>query len=135
MEYITGLHALNLDCKLDTCGDWHTSSLRWDKLNIKESEVSVFGSYGIEQERSVPEHKEKHNVANHIRAILDLLEDKSFSILGDFKNDFVCNDKYTNEIFNKVSLLLPSKEIEDFMHKTYGKEWRTWIGEKNTVKS
>jgi len=24
MKYITGIHALNLPCSLDTCGDWHS---------------------------------------------------------------------------------------------------------------
>lgn len=127
MKYITGQQALNLPCSLDTCGDWHTSALRWDKLNIKDSEGSVFGDYGIEQGKEIPEHSnEFYNVANHIRAILDLLEAEQFALITNFNNDYICNNKYTEEIFEKVSMLLPNTAISNFMHKTYGKEWRLW---------
>jgi len=49
MEYITGIHALNIPCKLDTSGDWHASALKWEKISTAESKDSLFGDYGIEQ--------------------------------------------------------------------------------------
>ncbi|WP_273235640.1 hypothetical protein [Ileibacterium valens] len=30
MQYLTGIHALNLNCDLGTPGDWHQSGIRWD---------------------------------------------------------------------------------------------------------
>lgn len=132
MMYLTNLHALNLPCSLDTCGDWHTSALDWSKLSLKNSENSIYGDYGIEFNKAVPEHSERYNVANHIRAILDLISERKFSLISNFKDDFICNDTYTQEIFDKVYELLPSHDIDTFMRKTYGRRWRKWIGEKNT---
>lgn len=131
MMYLTNLHALNLPCSLDTCGDWHTSALDWSKLSLKNSENSIYGDYGIEPNKAVPEHSERYNVANHIRAILDLISERKFSLISNFKDDFICNDTYTQEIFDKVYELLPSNDIDTFMRKTYGRRWRKWIGEKN----
>lgn len=38
MKYITGIHALNLPCRLDgTSGDWHGADLKWDNIDICES--------------------------------------------------------------------------------------------------
>ena len=56
MKYISLIHALNLQCKLDTCGDWHCSALNWQTLNILDSKNSIFGDYGIEKNRIIPEH-------------------------------------------------------------------------------
>jgi len=30
MQYLTVIHALNLNCDLGTPGDWHQSGIRWD---------------------------------------------------------------------------------------------------------
>ena len=49
MEYISGIHALNLPCELETCGDWHTSALQWKRPLMRESNGSLFGDYGIEK--------------------------------------------------------------------------------------
>lgn len=73
MLYVTGIFALNLTCNLDTCGDWHTSALNWQKVTLVDSDTMFFRDYGIEQNRSIPEHDGKYCVANHIRALLDLL--------------------------------------------------------------
>lgn len=37
MEYISGIHALNLICNLDTCGDWHQSAIQWDNPTMFNS--------------------------------------------------------------------------------------------------
>lgn len=66
MKYITGIHALNLRCSLETCGDWHQPGIQWKNLTIRESEDSVFGDYGIEDNSLVPDHPGTHKVANHI---------------------------------------------------------------------
>jgi hypothetical protein len=126
MRYITGQHALNITCSLLTCGDWHQSSLQWNEPLFRDSAESVFGDYGIEKNISIPEHLEKFNVANHIRALLDLLEMGRFSLAQGMNKDYICNDGYTMEIFNHVILLSDSplwSDIDKFMGKEYLSEW------------
>ena len=126
MEYVTGVHALNLRCELDTCGDWHQSAIQWETPNTKDSDGSFFGSYGIETGHRIPEHDGEHCVANTIRALLDLLYDRRFSAAQGMNEDFVCNPKYDHEIFDKVSEMrdLPYwNEIDEFMNKEYRVKW------------
>lgn len=126
MEYITGQQALNLPCSLETCGDWHTSALQWEKLNMLDSETNFFGDYGIEENCKVPEHESLFFVANHIRASLDLLIQGKFSIVQGLKEDFICNDNYTLEIFQKVIELKDLdnwNEIDQFMGSEYKMRW------------
>lgn len=133
MEYITGQFALNLPCSLKTTGDWHTSAMNWGKVYTYDSENSIFKDYGIELNKPIPEHDKRYNVANHIRAILDLLAEKKFYLITNFRDDYICNELYTTEIFEKTVLLLPDKELFDFMYKTYGKEWKRWTGKHNII--
>jgi Uncharacterized conserved protein len=126
MLYVSGVHALNISCILETCGDWHQSAIQWKNIPLIESEESIYGDYGIELNKKVPEHTETFAIANHIRALLDLLQDGKFSVAQGMKNDFICNDKYTDEIFQKVSLLKKNKnwnEIDNFMKKEYLSRW------------
>ena len=126
MLYISGQHALNLPCALKTSGDWHTSALQWKTLHLYDSEKMFFKDYGIELNKKVPEHSEKYNVANHIRALLDLLEIGNFSLAQGMNNDFICNDNYDNEIFQKVSQLQHLEhwnKIDEFMGKEYLMKW------------
>ena len=126
MKYITGIHALNLECSLLTCGDWHQSAIQWQNPNIAESEGSLFGDYGIEHNKHIPEHTETYSVANHIRALLDLVEQGNFYIAQGMNKDYICNDYYTDEIFNLVSKMRYLNhwcEIDDFMGKEYYSKW------------
>lgn len=126
MKYITGVHALNLECSLLTCGDWHQSAIQWKKPNTAESEGSLFGDYGIEHNKQIPEHTETYSVANHIRALLDLIEQGKFVIAQGMNKDFICNDVYTDEIFNlvyKMRMLNNWHEIDCFMGKEYYSKW------------
>lgn len=126
MKYITGIHALNLPCSLTTCGDWHCSALQWEIPNFRESEDSFFGDYGIEYCSVVPENEGTYAVANHIRALLDLLELGNYSTAQGMDEDFIGNDKYTREIFDKVALMrnLPNFcEIDRFMGREYYGKW------------
>jgi hypothetical protein len=126
MRYITGQHALNINCPLLTCGDWHQSALQWDAPLFRDSTKSIFGDYGIEKNIAIPDHTEKFNVANHIRALLDLLEMGKFSLAQGMNKDYICNDGYTTEIFNQVMLLSNSPlwiDIDKFMGKEYLSEW------------
>jgi len=62
------------------CGDWHTSGSNWDNIVLLDSDESIFGDYGIEQGKIIPENKGVFNVANHIRALLDILVKGKYSL-------------------------------------------------------
>lgn len=133
--YITDIHALNLSCSLETCGDWHTSAIQWEHPHMRESEGSLFGDYGIEKDKKIPEHTEKYYVANHIRAILDLLEEGNFAVAQGMNEDFICNSKYDEEIFDKVysmRILKNWEEIDKFMKKEYMMKWVNYLKQKES---
>lgn len=126
MLYLTGQHALNLPCSLDTCGDWHTSALNWTNIPLADSDKMLFKEYGIEEHSKIPGHHGKFFVANHIRALLDLLEFGNFAVAQGMRNDYICNPKYTAEIFNKVwqmKILKNWTDIDTFMSKEYLMQW------------
>lgn len=130
MEYITGIHALNIENSLNTCGDWHTSALKWQNIEVLESTKSIFGNWGIEQNKKIPEHKGFYNVANDLRAILDMLEQGRVRYLKGFYNDFIGTDEYNTEFFKKVILLKDSKywnEINHLMKMEFMWEWDKFI--------
>lgn len=134
MQYITCIHALNLPCSLETCGDWHTSAIQWDNPQVRESNDSIFKDYGIEECSCVPKHKGTHHIANTLRALLDLLVEGSFGIAQGAKEDFICNDKYTKEFFSKVYMLKSMsnwQDINKFMQKEYMFEWDGYLKSKN----
>ena len=134
MKYISGIFALNINCDLDTCGDWHQSALKWDSFTLLESENSIWGDYGIEKNKVIPGHSVKYNVANHIRALLDLIQQYNFVLAGGMREDFICNDKYNKEIFEKVYMLRNSNrwnDISRFMGKEYCLKWIDFLEEHN----
>lgn len=129
MLYITGIHALNLPCGLNTCGDWHQSAIQWKTPHIRESSESVFKDYGIQRNTYIPEHAKTFAVADHIRALLDLLEEGKFSLAQGMRKDYICNDSYNEEIFGQVRRLQQSKhwkEIDKFMGKEYLGKWASY---------
>lgn len=134
MKYITGIYALNLTCSLDTSGDWHQSALDWTNPDVRESNNSFFYDYGIEENCFVPMRKGKIcKTANHIRAILDLLTDKNFPLLQGMRDCYIDNEKYDNEIFEKIYTMknLPYwKEIKEFVGKEYMMKWIIFLRNK-----
>lgn len=126
MLYLSGIHALNLPCALLTCGDWHMSGINWNSIVLLDSDKSIFYDYGIEQNKIIPENTGTFNVANHIRALLDLLAQGKYSVAQGMNEDFICNDLYTEEIFQKVSLMKNLEnwpEIDRFMGHEYYSKW------------
>ena len=126
MRYITGIHALNLPCSLLSGGDWHCSALKWEKVTFGLSEESFFGDYGIEYCSEVPEHEGTYAVANHIRALLDLLVTGNYSVAKGMNRDFIGNDDYNEEVFDKVAEMkvLPHwKTIDAFIGSEYYGKW------------
>ena len=126
MKYITGIHALNLPCSLLTGGDWHCSALKWENISFGDTRNSFFGDYGIEYNKRVPENDGEYAVANHIRVLLDLLEIGNYCTAQGMNRDFIGNDDYNAEIFDKVAEMrvLPHwNEIDEFMGSEYYGKW------------
>lgn len=133
MQYLTGLYALNLPCpSLKTCGDWHLYAIDWETPLILDSEKSVFKNFGIIDSVFAIPLKKYMPAANHIRALLDLLELGKFNLAQGMRDDFICNDTYNQLIFSKVDLLKNSKnweEINEFMKKEYAFQWQRHLNE------
>ena len=128
MKYISDVYALNIPCSLNTCGDWHYDVL--DLLpdyKMKDSQDSIFGEWGIE------EHDGK-KVANHIRAILDMLSDNKTGYLKGFYDDFISTEEYDNILMEKVYELRNFSNwnnINDLMKKELRVKWIKYLEEKN----
>ncbi len=126
MKYITGLHALNIRCKLDTGGDIRSARLDWVHPYTRESEDSIFEEYGIEKNKTIPGSEKTFCVANHIRALLDILEEGKFSLAKGMRNYYICNSYYDKEIFGKVLQLRETTHwdaIDRFMEEEYHIRW------------
>ena len=126
MQYVSGIHALNIPCSLLTCGDWHCSALKWQDITFMDTKTAFYKDYGIELQKRIPEHDETYPVANHIRALLDLIETGKFSVAQGMNNDFICNDAYTEEIFDKVALMKGFshwQDIDRFIGREYYGKW------------
>lgn len=126
MKYITGIHALNIPCSLETGGDWHMFGIQWGKPTTLDTDKAFFGAWGIEHHEIPPDFERPVPVANHIRACLDLLEMRDYSNLQGMKEDYICHDAYQGLIFAQVLKLrtLPYwKEISRFMESEYFMDW------------
>lgn len=126
MMYLTGQHALNIECSLNTCGDWHASSLRWDNITFENSQDRFFKDFGIELSKIKHLSSTPLYVANHIRALLDLLEDGNFALAQGMNAEYICNSKYDNVIFNNVIQMTKLQnwaDIDGFMEKEYLMKW------------
>ena len=131
VKYISGEFALNLQCNLETCGDWHTSGMNWNNCIKRMATTEYpFFHYGIEFGKYIPSLKIYANQANHIRACLDLLKDGNFAVAQGMKNDYICNDKYDNIVMEKVMLLRDADnwdQIDQFMTREYKNKWVSFI--------
>ena len=135
MLYISGIHALNLPCSLDTCGDWHASALKWEDITYRNTTESIYGEYGIEKNCSQLERGlETPYVANYIRACLDLLVEGNYPAAQGMNEDYICNPKYDREVFEMV---YKAKDMENwegiqaFMGKEYKMKWLQFLEEKD----
>jgi len=129
MEYISGIYALNVPCRLDTCGDWHYSALNWNNIAYLDTARSPFGEYGIEQGKLLRGREGSYAVANHIRALLDLIAAGDFAAARGMRDDFICNSAYDDEIFGMVIKLQDTarwSEIDMFMGKEYMMKWENY---------
>lgn len=136
MLYITDIHALNLPCALGTTGDWHHSAIQWDSPRTLESSESPFGDWGIEADRGIRyagQTIEHANVANHVRACLDMIERGRLTCAQGMREDFLDGDRtFDEDIFSRVALLRFRdnwNEIDAFMKREYGMDWVDWKAE------
>ncbi|MBZ9688464.1 hypothetical protein G9F72_019220 [Clostridium estertheticum] len=131
MKYLTGIHALSLKCKLNTPGNWKSANLTWKKLDLRESSDSIFESWGVEPETTIP-NGETYCKANHLRAILDIFdkaEDYTLRLMRCFAIDFLCSDEYNEVFFEKVSLLVERDNwslVDSILTDEYFDTWLEW---------
>lgn len=141
MEYLTDVYGLNIpDFELDTTGDWHASCLDWSKAVFKESDESLLRDWGIRQVRveAYPFLGEKIAVANHLRALADIIIDGRFTLLRGMRRDFLGTDKYNLEFFTAINSLKNSdnwENINSFMRKEFGLEWVNYCETTNDASS
>ena len=137
MKYISGIFALNIPCPLGTTGDWHRSSLTWNKLRLHESDDSVMKEKGIEKDVYVRELGGRYNVANHIRAIADLLDDGDYVTAEGMRNDYLDDDRrFDSTLFEYVYALKETKSECDWWRislrgeQDYMLKWLKFLEEK-----
>ena len=133
MQYLTGIHALNIEDNTEDYGDWHTSALNWKNIQLVDSTNTILKDYGIETNKRIPEHDELYNVANTLREILDLMIEGKTKYLKGFRNDFLCTDRYNTEFFEKVIQLKQLSNWEDInclMRTEFMSSWDIFLLEK-----
>lgn len=127
MKYVSGLHALSQVCDLDTAGVPNPHELDWEHVCIRETDESIYGTYGITEINFLPNQGYGcFYIANTIRAILDCLVYGDYDAINDFRDEIICNERFNEEVFEKVSCLnnLPSwATIDAIMHREYGNLW------------
>lgn len=134
MQYITGLHALQCPCALNTPGDTHHASLDWTYPALADTETAFFGDYGVETDKEVARLSGTRNVANHLRGVLDLLYEGKFKDLARLKREIIANDQLTAELFNKVLELHTQNvwnQVSWFIGCEYGLQWLEFLKSKN----
>lgn len=134
MEYLTGIHALNVPCPLDTCGDWHQAALNWENLTLNNTEDSLLDVYGVFESTQVPDgiggFKTMY-VANTIRALYDLILVGDYAHVQGMRNDFICNEKYTPEVFELAKKFRNTKywkQVDKVLTCEYELDWITFRG-------
>ena len=130
MKYISNEYALNIPCSLKTSGDWHYNSYPVEKAKLFDSNESYFGDFGIEEHVI---NNKTYFVANHLRAILDLMFCKKFDFLKGFKDDFIVVDDYNSMFFDKVYELRNLDmwdEVNFLMKEEFMIEWLDYIDQK-----
>lgn len=134
MKYLTGILAMQIPCDLPSQGIWRLS--RKDFLNdelfvLKESDDSRYKDWGIEQNKIVPGREFMlYNVANHVRAYIDMLEDMQFDTLKGLFMEAIAEPKCRHDIFmaayGKLRHLADWQEYNSFMKKEFGNSWESY---------
>lgn len=131
MRYITGIVALGTFCERDTRGLWNirrSDYLDEENMRLRESNESPFKDYGIERNKIISYHEfTTYNVADHVRAYVDLLYDGKFDFLKGVFADAINDSRARKDIFmlvyGKLRHLAIFKEINEFMEDEFGSAW------------
>ena len=73
-------------------------------------------------------------MANHLRAVLDLLYEGKFKDLAGLKREIIANDQLTPELFDKVVELHTQNvwnKVSWFIGCEYGLQWLEFLKSKN----
>ena len=141
MRYVTGIIALGTECELNTPGLWNIpKEVFIDEKMCKnvESDESPFKDWGIEQNKII-KYREfcLFNVANHVRAYVDMLYDGKFDELKDVFFEAINDSKSRQDIFmlvyGKLRHLAQFKKINEFMEQEFGNAWLSYMDAINTV--
>ena len=139
MKYITGLIALGTPCELDTPGLWtlrKSDYLSDENMKTYESNEFPFKDFGIELNKIVDYHEFcVYNVANHIRAYLDLLYLGKFELLKGLFPEAINSAKARLSIFECVyrcRRLAQYRKMNEFMLNEFG---NVWISYKDAIES
>lgn len=141
MRYVTGIIALGTECELNTPGLWNIPKETFiDEKMCKnvESDESPFKDWGIEQNKII-KYREfcLFNVANHVRAYVDMLYDGKFDELKDVFFEAINDSKSRQDIFmlvyGKLRHLAQFKKINEFMEQEFGNAWLSYMDAINTV--
>ena len=103
-------------------------------LDVSGTETAFFKDYGVETDKEVARLAGTRNVANHLRAVLDLLHEGKFKDLAGLKREIIANDQLTAELFNKVLELHTQNvwnQVSWFIGCEYGLQWLEFLKSKN----
>lgn len=131
MEYVSGLHALNLASPAGTPGDWHYSALDWSHPFMLDSDRSVFGDWDIHRQE-VPGHGVML-VAGHARACLDLVALGDYGDAQGMRDSFLDDDSWTLPVMRQAWKLHDSprwQAVDSFMGHEY---WGAWLDFKQEM--
>ena len=141
MKYLTGILAFQVPCELDSLGLWNmskksfTDESLWD---MRESDESRFKDWGIEKDKIIPGRDYTlWNVANHVRAYVDMLEGKQFDKLKGLFLEAIFEPKCRQDIFmltyGKLRHLADWSEYNRFMKDEFGNAWMSYIDSIHSV--
>jgi transcriptional regulator with XRE-family HTH domain len=136
VKYLSMMYAFNTRPKTltKTFGDWHQFNYFYD---LKDTDLikigdNPLGAWGIDNSVQTPKYnntKQRYKVANHLRALLDLLYYQRLPKAKEALADFIGTDEYDLLIFEKVALFktLPHwAKIDNLMDDHFTTKWRKY---------
>lgn len=140
MMYITGRVALSVPCERESTGLWNvrrSDFLNEEMMKLHDSQESPFKDYGIEKNKMIHYHEFcTYNVADHVRAYVDMLYAGQFDELKGLFAEAINNAKCRTDIFmlvyGKLRHLAEFTEINEFMEEEFGSAWLSY---KDAVRS
>lgn len=134
MNYVTGICAFGVPDDTKSCGIWNIRKHQYlgDDFLTRESESSVFGEWGIQENKMVPYHDLcTYRVANHVRAYVDMLEMCKFDEMHGLFANAIDNGECRLDIFmlvyGKMRNLPYYEGIHRFMCEEFGNAWTSYI--------